>query len=75
MELNGTRQLLFSVDDVSLLVGNVYKVYDKEKLTGSVSKEVGLEVNTEKTKYMFMSRHQNRNVKVVNMGVKPGLSR
>jgi hypothetical protein len=22
-------------------------------------KEVGLEVNTEKTKYMFLSRHQN----------------
>jgi hypothetical protein len=34
------------------------------------SKEIGLEVNGEKTKYMFMSRHQttgqNHNIKVVN---------
>jgi hypothetical protein len=34
------------------------------------SKEVGLEVNTEKTKYMLISRHQNagRNdaIKIVN---------
>jgi hypothetical protein len=33
------------------------------------SKEVGLEVNTEKTKYMLMSHHQNagqnRNIKIV----------
>jgi hypothetical protein len=34
------------------------------------SKEVGLEVNAEKTKYMFMSRHQtagqNHSIKVGN---------
>jgi hypothetical protein len=33
-----------------------------KKNTGTVidaSKEVGLEVNTEKTKYMLLSRHQN----------------
>jgi ribosomal protein S2 len=29
-----------------------------ETLT-EASKEVGLEVNTEKTRYMFLSRHQN----------------
>jgi hypothetical protein len=31
---------------------------DKETLIDA-SKEVGLEVNTEKTKYMLLSRHQN----------------
>jgi hypothetical protein len=34
------------------------------------SKEVGLEVNTEKTKYMLMSRHQNagtnHDIKIAN---------
>jgi hypothetical protein len=34
-------------------------------------KEVALEVNTEKTKYMLLSRHQNagqhRNIKITNM--------
>jgi hypothetical protein len=34
------------------------------------SKEVGLEINVEKTKYMLLSRHQNvgqnRNIKIAN---------
>jgi hypothetical protein len=34
------------------------KQYNMETLIDA-SKEVGLEVNTEKTKYMLLSRHQN----------------
>jgi hypothetical protein len=49
LELNGTHQLLVYTDDVNknteaLLIAN---------------KEIGLEVNAEKTEYMFMSRDQN----------------
>jgi hypothetical protein len=42
---------------------------NKESLIGGI-KEVGAEVNTEKAKYMLMSRHQNagqnRNIMIVN---------
>jgi hypothetical protein len=29
------------------------------------SKEIGLEVNSEKTKYMFMSRHQTQGTEII----------
>jgi hypothetical protein len=69
LKLNGTHQLLVYADDVNLLGANIKK--NTETLIGA-SKEVGLEVNAEKTKYsyMFMSRHQNaeqtHNIKICN---------
>jgi hypothetical protein len=56
LKLNGTHQLLVYAVDVNLLWDNINK--NKEALIGD-SKEVGLEVNAEKTKYMLLSRHQN----------------
>jgi hypothetical protein len=52
LKLNGTHQLLVYAVDVNLLGDNI------ETLTGA-SKEVGLKVSAEKTKYMLLSRHQN----------------
>jgi hypothetical protein len=57
LELNGTHQLLIYVDDVNLL-GNNIDIKNHTSLT-DFSKEIVLEVNTEKTKYILMSRHQN----------------
>jgi hypothetical protein len=51
--------LLVYADDVNLLGDNIR--YHKQK-TGTLintSKEVGLAVNTENTKYMLLSPHQN----------------
>jgi hypothetical protein len=58
---NGTYQLLVYVDDVNMLGGSVHtstiKKNIQELLVGS--KEIGLELNADKTKYMVMSRDQN----------------
>jgi hypothetical protein len=59
LKLNGTCQLLAYADIVNLLGGNVDTV---KKSTGTLidaSKEVGLEVNIEKTKYIWLTHHNN----------------
>jgi hypothetical protein len=38
---------------------NIDTIEKKKETLIDASKEVGLEVNTKKTKYMFLSRHQN----------------
>jgi hypothetical protein len=59
MKLNGTHQLLIYADKVNLLGDNTdTKNKNKETLIDA-SKEVCLEVNVEKTKYMLVSRNQN----------------
>jgi hypothetical protein len=59
LKLNGTHQLLVYADDVNLLGDNVDATKKNMETLIHASKEVGLEVNTEKTKYMLLSRHQN----------------
>jgi hypothetical protein len=44
---------------VNLLGDNVDAIKKNTETLIEVSKEVGLEVNTEKTKYMLLSRHEN----------------
>jgi hypothetical protein len=58
-KLNGTCQLLVCVDDVNLLEDNTNTIKKHMETLIDTSKEVGLEVNTEKTKYMLLSHHQN----------------
>ena len=59
LKLNGTHQLLAYADDVNILGGSAHT--DKENAEALVvaTKEIGLEVNANKTKYMIMSRDQN----------------
>jgi hypothetical protein len=50
--LNGTHQLLAYADDVNIVGENIDTIQKNTKALFDVSKEVGLEVNPEKTKYM-----------------------
>jgi hypothetical protein len=59
LKLNGTHQLLAYADDVNLLVYNIDTIKKNTRILSDTSKEVGLELNTENTKYMLLSRHQN----------------
>jgi hypothetical protein len=57
-------------DDVNLLGDNADTIYRHTQTLIDASKEVGLEVNVEKTKYMLVSRDQNagqnREIKIGN---------
>ena len=70
LKLNGTYQLLVYADDVNMLGGGVHIVKEKAEALVVASKETGLEVNADKTKYMIMSRDQNagqsHNMKIDN---------
>jgi hypothetical protein len=56
--LNGTHQLLAYVDDVNIVGENFDTIQRNTKALLDASKEVVLEVNPEKTKYMLVSRCQ-----------------
>jgi len=55
LKLNGTHQLLVYADDVNILGGSVHTVKENAEVLIVASKEIGLEVNEDKTKYMVMS--------------------
>jgi hypothetical protein len=59
LKLNGTYQLLVCADDVNLLSDTVDTIKKNTVTSTDSSKEIGLEENTEKNKYMLLSCHQN----------------
>ena len=59
LKLNGTHQLLAYADDVNILEGSIHTLKENEEALVAASREIGLEVSTDKTKYMVMSRDQN----------------
>jgi hypothetical protein len=69
-KLHCTYQLLVYADELSLFGDNIDSTKENTNALIAASKEVSKEVNTEKTKYMLMSRHQNAeqnySIKIVN---------
>ena len=59
LKLNGTHQLLVYADDVNMLGGSIHTINENTEALVVVSKEIGLEVNADKTKYTVVSRDQN----------------
>jgi hypothetical protein len=60
LKINGTHQLLVYADDLNLLGDNTATVKKSTKTLIDASKEVGLEVNAEKTKYVTLTSPECR---------------
>ena len=59
MILNCTHHLTGYADDVNVLVGSILTIKKNTEALVVASKEIGLEVNAEKAKYMVVSLDQN----------------
>ena len=58
LKLNGTHHLLVYAADVNILGGSVSNIKENVETLIMANKEIGLEVNVDKTKYTVMSRDQ-----------------
>jgi hypothetical protein len=59
LKLNGTQRLLAYADDVNLLGDNIDTIKKNRETLLDATKEIGLEINVEKTYCLLLSRHQN----------------
>jgi len=59
LKLNGKHQLLVYAEDVNILGRSVHTVRKYTDALAVASKKTGLEVNSDKNKYIFTSLDQN----------------
>jgi len=59
LKLNGTHQLLAYADDANILGGGIHTLKEKAEALVAATREIGLEISADETKYMVISRDQN----------------
>jgi hypothetical protein len=59
LKLSGTYHLLACADEFDMLGGSAHTLKNDRIALVDASKEIGLEVNADKTKYMVISRDQD----------------
>jgi hypothetical protein len=67
---HGEHHLLIYANDINLLGDSVNTIKENSETLLEASRDIGLEINAEKTKYITMSRHpnsgQNQNIRIAN---------
>jgi hypothetical protein len=70
LEMNETHQILVYTDDVYLLGDSVNTIKESSETLLQANRDVSLQIDVEKTKYMIMSHHpnsgQNQNIRIAN---------
>jgi hypothetical protein len=73
LKLDGTHQILAYADDVNILVGSVHNVKENVEALVVATKEIGLDVNADKSKYMVTCQDRNagrgHSVKINNISI------
>jgi hypothetical protein len=68
--MNGTHQLLVYAEDINLLGDSISTIKENTETILETIRDVGLEINAEKTKYKIISCHQNsgrnQNIRIAN---------
>jgi hypothetical protein len=59
LKLNVTHQLLAYADDVTIPGGSIHTLKENAEALVVATREIGLEISADKTKYMDISRDQN----------------
>jgi hypothetical protein len=74
LRFNGTHKPLVYADDVNILGGSMQTINKNTEALVVFSKEIGLKVNADKTKYVAESRQQNagkcHNIKIIIVPLK-----
>jgi len=59
LKLKGTHQFLAYADDINILGGSIHTLKENTETLVVATREIGLDVSADKTKYMVMSQEQN----------------
>jgi hypothetical protein len=59
LKLNSTHQLLAYADDVNIPGGSIRTLKENAEALVAATREIGLEISADETKYMVMARDQN----------------